>query len=117
MGPLSFLLGEPGQRFVSFVYPFKKPALGLIIFSLLFKFLLYFLSDLYYFPLLTLDFVCSFFYIILSIYFLLFFSFFLFCIFRAASVAYGSFQARGQIGTIDASLCHSHSNVKCKLNL
>ena len=27
----------------------------------------------------------------------------------AAPAAYGSFQARGQIGAIDAGLCHGHS--------
>ena len=34
-----------------------------------------------------------------------------FCLFRAAFVAYGGFQARGQIGAVAASLNHSHSNV------
>ena len=29
---LSFLLGEPGQRFISYVYPFKDPAFGFIDF-------------------------------------------------------------------------------------
>ena len=32
LGLFSFLLGEPGQRFVSFVYPFKEPDLGFIDF-------------------------------------------------------------------------------------
>ena len=32
-------------------------------------------------------------------------------------VAYGSSQARGQIGTIAASLLHSHSNVGYELHL
>ena len=31
--------------------------------------------------------------------------------FRAEPMAYGSFQARGQIGTVAASLHHSHSHV------
>ena len=31
-GFLSFLFGEPGQKFVDFVYPFKEPALGFIDF-------------------------------------------------------------------------------------
>ena len=35
--------------------------------------------------------------------------FFSFCLFRAAVAAYGSSQARGQIGAIAASLHHSHS--------
>ena len=30
------LFGEPGQRFVNFVYPFKEPALGFVDFFLLF---------------------------------------------------------------------------------
>ena len=32
-------------------------------------------------------------------------------LFRATPAAYGESQARGQIGAIAASLCHSHSNV------
>ena len=36
---------------------------------------------------------------------------FLFFFFKAAPVAYGSSQARAQIGAAAASLCHSHSNV------
>ena len=36
LGSLSFLLGEPGQRFVNFVYLFKEPALGFIDFFLFF---------------------------------------------------------------------------------
>ena len=36
--------------------------------------------------------------------------FFFFCIFRAASMAYGCSQARGQIGAVAAGLHHSHSN-------
>ena len=39
------------------------------------------------------------------------FFFGLFNFFRAALMAYGSFQARGQIGAIVAGLRHSHSNV------
>ena len=31
-------------------------------------------------------------------------------LFRAIPVAYGSFQARGQIGAAGANLCHSHGN-------
>ena len=39
---LSSLLGESGQRFVNFVYPFKKPALGFIdLFLLFFESLFY----------------------------------------------------------------------------
>ena len=40
--PLSFLLGEPDQRFVNFVYFFKEPALGFIDFFLLIFFIIYF---------------------------------------------------------------------------
>ena len=36
---------------------------------------------------------------------------FFFFLFRAAPVACGSSQARGQIGAVGASLRHSHSNV------
>ena len=36
LGPLSFLLGEPDQRFIDFVYPFRKPVLGFIDCFLLF---------------------------------------------------------------------------------
>ena len=32
--------------------------------------------------------------------------------FAAAPAAYGSSQARGQIGAVDASLYHSHSNIR-----
>ena len=32
LGSVSFFLGEPGQRFVDFVYPFKMLALGFIDF-------------------------------------------------------------------------------------
>ena len=37
-----------------------------------------------------------------------FFFFFFFLLFRAAPKAYGSFQARGQIGAAAAGLYHSH---------
>ena len=36
--------------------------------------------------------------------------FFVFCLFRVASVAYGCSQARGPIGTAAAGLHHSHGN-------
>ena len=63
IAPLSFLilftvfllLGEPGQRFVNFVCPFKGPALDLIVvvvvvfYCFLSLYFIYFLSDLYYF--------------------------------------------------------------------
>ena len=42
---------------------------------------------------------------------------FLFCLFRAIPVAYGSSQARSWIGAIAASLNHSHSNATSKLRL
>ena len=41
----------------------------------------------------------------------------LFCFFRAAPVAYGSFQARGRIRAAGAGLHHSHSNAKPKPHL
>ena len=44
-------------------------------------------------------------------------SFFLFCLFRAAPVAYGGSQARGRIHTTAASLHHSHSNSESELRL
>ena len=37
--------------------------------------------------------------------------------FRAAPLAYGGSQARGQSGAIAASLCHSHSNAGSELHL
>ena len=45
----------------------------------------------------------------INIHFLFFF--FLFCLSRAAPVAYGGSQARGRIGAVAASLHQSHSNV------
>ena len=36
------------------------------------------------------------------------------CLFRATPLAYGSSQARGQVGAAAASLCHSHSNAESK---
>ena len=43
---------------------------------------------------------------------------FLFLRFRAAPVAYGSYQARGRrIRAVAASLCHSHSNTGSQLRL
>ena len=36
------------------------------------------------------------------------------CLFRAAPMAYGNSQARGQIGAVAAGLCHSHSKVGSK---
>ena len=50
-------------------------------------------------------------------FFLFCFVLFCFCLFRAAPVAYGSSQARGQIGAIAASLHHSHSNARSKPHL
>ena len=43
--------------------------------------------------------------------------FFLFGLFKAAPAAYGSSQARGQIGAIAASLHYSHSNMGSELSL
>ena len=39
-----------------------------------------------------------------------FFLSFVFCLFRAASTAYGDARARDQIGAVAAILCHSHSH-------
>ena len=58
---LSFLLGEPGQRFVNFIYPFKEPSLSFIS-SIAFSICIFFISSLIFvisFFLLTLGFVCS----------------------------------------------------------
>ena len=41
----------------------------------------------------------------------------LFCLFRATHEAYGGSQAKGQIGAVAASLCHSHSNAGSELHL
>ena len=43
--------------------------------------------------------------------------FFLFCIFRAAPMAFGASHARGQIGAIAADLHHSHSNARSEPHL
>ena len=70
ISPLSFLIlfiwvlsqikaqeGEPGQRFLDFVYPFKGLAFAFIdFFSIFYLYFVYFLSD----TLMTLGFVCSF---------------------------------------------------------
>ena len=45
------------------------------------------------------------------------YSFFFFCLFRAAPTAHGSSQAGGRIGAAAASLCHSHSNTGSELSL
>ena len=47
---------------------------------------------------------------ICGVFFPLFIFIDLFSLFRAATAAYGSSQARGQIGAIAAGLHHSHSN-------
>ena len=44
-------------------------------------------------------------------------TFFIFCLFGAAPMAYGGSQARGGIGTIAAGLHHSHSNTGSKMRL
>ena len=50
--------------------------------------------------------------------FFLFLKLFLFFLsFRAPPLAYGGSQARGGIGTVAASLCHSHSNAKSEPHL
>ena len=40
--------------------------------------------------------------------------FFFLNLFRAIPMAYGGSQARGRIGAVAASLCHSHSNAGSK---
>ena len=45
------------------------------------------------------------------------FFFFCFLLFRAAPVAFGVSQARGQIGAVTAGLYHSHSNTRSELHL
>ena len=61
---------------------------------------------------------CCFYYFILVDKFWCFFFFFsFFCLFRATSMAYGSFQTKGQIGAVAASLHHSHSKVRSDLSL
>ena len=42
---------------------------------------------------------------------------FYFLLFRAAPAAYGSFQARGQIGAAAAGIPHSHSNARSEPHL
>ena len=37
--------------------------------------------------------------------------YFIFCLFRAAPVAYGGSRARGPIGAVATGLCQSHSNL------
>ena len=43
--------------------------------------------------------------------------YFIFCLFRAAPMAYGSSQARDQIGAVAASLHHSHSRMGSELSV
>ena len=45
------------------------------------------------------------------------FFFFVFCLFRAAPVAYRGSQVRGLIGAVAAGLYRSHSNARSKLHL
>ena len=46
LGSLSVLLGEPGQRFVNFVYIFKEPALGFVNLVIIFLISVLFISSL-----------------------------------------------------------------------
>ena len=43
--------------------------------------------------------------------------FFFFCLFRATPAAHGSPQARGQIGAVATSLCHSQSDARSEPHL
>ena len=43
--------------------------------------------------------------------------YFIFCLFRAAPMAYGSSQARGRIGAAAAGMCYRHSNTGPKSRL
>ena len=45
------------------------------------------------------------------------FFFFFFFLFRASPLAFGSSQARGQIGTAATGLCHNHSTSRSELQL
>ena len=49
--------------------------------------------------------------------FYLFFNFFVFCPFRAASAAYGGFQAKDLIGAGATGLCHSYSHARSEPHL
>ena len=52
-----------------------------------------------------------------SLFRFVFFCFFFFFLFMAAPIAYGSSQARGQIGAIAAGLHHSHSTTRSEPHL
>ena len=53
----------------------------------------------------------------LQLFFLCFFFFFSFLLFKAAPAAYGGSQARGHIGAVATGLRHSQSNAGSKLHL
>ena len=59
-----------------------------------------------YHPLICFGFFCLFFWLFVCVF-----------LFRAASLAYGSFYARGPIRAISAGLQHSHGNTGCKPHL
>ena len=46
-----------------------------------------------------------------------FFLIIMFCLLRVTPAAYGSSQARGPIGAVAASLCHSQGNLGSELSL
>ena len=52
-----------------------------------------------------------------EVYRALFILFLYFCLFRAVPKAHGCSQARNQIGTVAASLLHSHSNARSEQSL
>ena len=57
---------------------------------------------------------CIFMLLTVQFVFIFIFHYLFICFFRAASMAYASSQARGQIRASAAGLCHSHSNAGSK---
>ena len=88
--------------FVYFVDLFKEPTLGLI------DVVSYFLNLLL---ISSLIFMISFLLLTLGVCLLYF------CFSRASFKAYRNSQARGQLGAVAASLCHSHSNAESEPHL
>ena len=61
--------------------------------------------------------LCSLFRSTCCTHFLLFIYFYFFGLFRAAPMAYGGSQARGQIGSVATCLCNSHSHTRSEPHL